>query len=637
MRRYSTSADSSPEPANSLFPAGGKPRSDWQTVRNLLPYVWHYKWRVMLALTCLVAAKVANLGVPVLMKKLIDSMNIAPGDTAALLVVPVGLIVAYGVLRLSGTLFTELREILFSKVTQSAVREIALQVFRHLHALSLRFHLDRQTGGMSRDIERGARGIQSLISYSLYSILPTLVEMSLVIGFFVVRYDIWFAAITTCALVGYIVFTIVVTEWRTHFRRKMNELDSRANQKAIDSLLNFETVKYFGNEEYEARRYDENLRTYRTAAIRSQNSLSFLNFGQQTIIALGLILILWRATVGVAAGTLTLGDLVLVNTLMIQLYIPLNFLGVIYREIKQSTTDMDRMFVLLGTNQEVADTPGALPLQVRGAEVRFRHVGFGYESNRVILDDVDFTIAAGTTTAVVGHSGSGKSTLARLLFRFYDVTRGGIEVDGQDIRNVRQSSLRASIGIVPQDTVLFNDSIYYNIAYGRPEATRDEVIEAARAAQIDTFIRELPQGYDTPVGERGLKLSGGEKQRVAIARTLLKNPPILVFDEATSALDSRTEQAIQAELMRLAQNRTTLLIAHRLSTVVHADQILVMDHGRIVERGTHAELMRANGRYAEMWLIQARSAAEGAVDGTVTAASPSDVLAIDVGDATQDA
>lgn len=633
MRRYSTSADSPPESPKSLFPVGGKPRSDWQTVRNLLPYVWHYKWRVMLALTCLVAAKVANLGVPVLMKKLIDSMNIAPGDTAALLVVPVGLIVAYGVLRLSGTLFTELREILFSKVTQSAVREIALQVFRHLHALSLRFHLDRQTGGMSRDIERGTRGIQSLISYSLYSILPTLVEMSLVIGFFVVRYDIWFAAITTCALVGYIVFTIVVTEWRTHFRRKMNELDSRANQKAIDSLLNFETVKYFGNEEYEAHRYDENLRTYRTAAIRSQNSLSFLNFGQQTIIALGLILILWRATVGVAAGTLTLGDLVLVNTLMIQLYIPLNFLGVIYREIKQSTTDMDRMFVLLGTNQEVADTPGALPLQVRGAEVRFRHVGFGYESNRVILDDVDFTIAAGTTTAVVGHSGSGKSTLARLVFRFYDVSRGGIEVDGQDIRNVRQSSLRASIGIVPQDTVLFNDSIYYNIAYGRPEATRDEVIEAARAAQIDTFIRELPQGYDTPVGERGLKLSGGEKQRVAIARTLLKNPPILVFDEATSALDSRTEQAIQAELMRLAQNRTTLLIAHRLSTVVHADQILVMDHGRIVERGTHAELMRANGRYAEMWLIQARSAAEGAVE----AASPSDVLAIDVGDATQDA
>lgn len=630
MRRYSTTAEPVPTPpANTLFKDAGAPRSDWQTVRNLLPYVWHYKWRVMLALACLVAAKVANLGVPVLMKKLVDSMDVKAGDAAALLVVPVGLIVAYGVLRLSGSLFTELREILFSKVTQSAVREIALQVFRHLHALSLRFHLDRQTGGMSRDIERGTRGIQSLISYSLYSILPTLVEMSLVIGFFVLHYDIWFAAITLCALASYIGFTIVVTEWRTHFRRKMNELDSRANQKAIDSLLNFETVKYFGNEEYEARRYDENLRTYRAAAIRSQNSLSLLNFGQQAIIAVGLILILWRATVGVAAGKLTLGDLVLVNTLMIQLYIPLNFLGVIYREIKQATTDMDRMFVLLGTNQEVADAPGAPALRVDGAQVRFRHVGFGYETNRVILDDVDFTIAAGTTTAVVGHSGSGKSTLARLLFRFYDVTTGSIEIDGQDIRRVRQADLRASIGIVPQDTVLFNDSIYYNIAYGRPDASREEVIEAARAAQIDHFIRELPQGYDTPVGERGLKLSGGEKQRVAIARTLLKNPAILVFDEATSALDSRTEQAIQAELMRLAQNRTTLLIAHRLSTVVHADQILVMDHGRIIERGTHADLMRANGRYAEMWHIQARNAAKGAPDA--------EALAVDVGDATQDA
>ncbi|MDF3839968.1 ABC transporter ATP-binding protein/permease [Cupriavidus basilensis] len=632
MRRYSTSAEPPPaQPSNSLFGKSGAPRSDWQTVRNLLPYVWHYKWRVILALVCLVAAKVANLGVPVLMKKLVDNMNVPAGSATALLVVPAGLIVAYGVLRLSGTLFTELREILFSKVTQSAVREIALQVFRHLHALSLRFHLERQTGGMSRDIERGTRGIQSLISYSLYSILPTLVEMGLVMGFFILHYDIWFAVITGCALAGYIVFTIVVTEWRTHFRRRMNDLDSRANQKAIDSLLNFETVKYFGNEEYEAGRYDENLRKYRTAAIRSQNSLSFLNFGQQAIIATGLILILWRATVGVAAGKLTLGDLVLVNTLMIQLYVPLNFLGVIYREIKQATTDMDRMFVLLGTGREIADAPGAQPLRVSGAAVRFAHVGFGYESNRVILDDVDFTIGAGTTTAVVGHSGSGKSTLARLLFRFYDVGSGGIEIDGQDIRSITQDSLRRAIGIVPQDTVLFNDSIYYNIAYGRPDASREEVIEAARAAQIDTFIRELPQGYDTPVGERGLKLSGGEKQRVAIARTLLKNPPVLVFDEATSALDSRTEQAIQAELMRLAQNRTTLLIAHRLSTVVHADQILVMDHGRIVERGTHAELMRLEGRYAEMWQIQARSAAQGEV------ALEDAVLAIEAGDATQDA
>ncbi|MGY8523638.1 ABCB family ABC transporter ATP-binding protein/permease [Paracidovorax citrulli] len=612
MRRFSSSADDVSPTASALFGSQQGKRSDWQTVRNLLPYLWHYKWRVMLALGCLVAAKFANLGVPVLMKHLIDAMDIGPGEPRALLAVPVALIVAYGVLRLSTTLFTELREVLFSKVTQSAVREIALQVFRHLHSLSLRFHLERQTGGMSRDIERGTRGIQSLISYSLYSILPTLVEMALVIGFFLLHYDLWFAAITGGALLTYIVFTVVVTEWRTHLRRRMNELDSRASQKAIDSLLNFETVKYFGNETYEAGRYDESLLTYRAAAIRSQNSLSLLNFGQQAIIAIGLILILWRATVGVAAGTLTLGDLVLVNTLMIQLYIPMNFLGVVYREIKQATTDMDRMFVLLGTNQEVVDKPGARPLQVRGAEVQFSAVRFGYEANRRILDEVDFTIAAGTTTAVVGHSGSGKSTLARLLFRFYDVGSGAIRIDGQDIRDITQESLRRAIGIVPQDTVLFNGSIYYNIAYGRPEATREEVMEAARAAQIDIFIRELPQGYDTQVGERGLKLSGGEKQRVAIARTLLKNPPILIFDEATSALDSRTERAIQHELMRLAQDRTTLLIAHRLSTVVHADQILVMDRGRVVERGTHASLMLANGRYAEMWHIQARSAAQGA-------------------------
>lgn len=642
MRRYSTSADPAPTETppssakrpGSLFSATGVPRSDWQTIRNLLPYLWHYKWRVSLALVCLVAAKVANLGVPVLMKQLIDSMNLPAGDARALLVVPVGLIVGYGILRLSSTLFTELREILFSKVTQSAVREVALQVFRHLHALSLRFHLERQTGGMSRDIERGTRGIQSLISYSLYSILPTLVEMTLVVGFLVLHYDIWFAGIAATALVGYIAFTVVVTEWRTHFRRRMNDLDSRANQKAIDSLLNYETVKYFGNEEYEAQRYDDNLRSYRGAAIRSQNSLSFLNFGQQTIIATGLILILWRATVGVAAGTLTLGDLVLVNTLMIQLYIPLNFLGVIYREIKQATTDMDRMFVLLATNREVSDQSDAPALAVAGARVQFSHVGFGYEPNRTILDDVDFTIGAGTTTAVVGHSGSGKSTLSRLLFRFYDVGSGAILIDGQDLRSVSQQSLRRAIGIVPQDTVLFNDSIYYNIAYGRPEATYEEVIGAARAAQIDSFIRELPQGYDTPVGERGLKLSGGEKQRVAIARTLLKNPPILIFDEATSALDSRTEQAIQAELLRLAQNRTTLLIAHRLSTVVHADQILVMERGRVVERGTHADLMRLDGRYAEMWRIQARSAAEQAGDRGIEGAA---ALAPDLGDATQDA
>lgn len=609
MRRYSSAGDppaaSTPLPGQPVRPAG---HSDWQTIRNLLPYLWQYKWRVLFALACLIGAKVANLGVPMLLKQLVDTMNLSTRDPRALLVVPVALIVGYGVLRLSASLFTELREVLFSKVTANAVRRIALQVFEHLHSLSLRFHLARQTGGMSRDIERGSRGIQSLISYSLYSILPTLIEVALVMGFFVVRYDIWFAVITLGALVGYIVFTIFVTEWRMHFRRRMNELDSKANQKAIDSLLNFETVKYFGNEAFEASRYDENLKTYRTAAIRSQNSLFLLNFGQQTIIAIGLILILWRATEGVVDGSMTLGDLVLVNTLMIQLYIPLNFLGVIYREIKQSLADMDRMFLLMETSREVADRAGAPALQIRGGALRFAHVEFSYEANRQILFDVDFTVPAGTTTAVVGHSGSGKSTLARLLFRFYDVSDGAIFIDDQDVREITQASLRRAIGIVPQDTVLFNDSIYYNIAYGRPDATREDVIAAAQAAQIHEFVSELPEGYDTPVGERGLKLSGGEKQRVAIARTLLKNPPILIFDEATSALDSRTEQAIQAELMRLAETRTTLVIAHRLSTVVQADQILVLDHGRVVERGTHEALMRLNGKYAEMWRIQARDA-----------------------------
>ena len=464
---------------------------------------------------------------------------------------------------------------------------------------------------MSRDIERGTRGITQLISYSLYSILPTLVEVGLVLGFFVVKYEAYYAIVTLAALVAYIVFTVKVTEWRTHFRRTMNELDSRANSRAIDSLLNYETVKYFGNEEWEARRYDENLQRYRAAAIRSQQSLSALNFGQQAIIGIGLVFILWRATQGVMAGRLTLGDLVLINTFMLQLYIPLNFLGVVYRELKQSLTDMDRMFSLMSVAREVPDAPHAKPLAVRGAQVRFSHVNFGYEPSRQILHDVSFTIEAGTTTAVVGHSGSGKSTLARLLFRFYDLDGAGggaIEIDGQDIRDVTQDSLRASIGIVPQDTVLFNDSIYYNIAYGRPDATRDEVIAAARAAHIHDFIAGLPKGYDTPVGERGLKLSGGEKQRVAIARTLLKNPPILLFDEATSALDSRSERAIQHELDQIARNRTTLVIAHRLSTVVHADQIIVMDRGRIVERGTHAELLRVGGLFAQMWALQQQHA-----------------------------
>lgn len=586
-------------------------RGDWRVIRDLLPYLLEYRFRVLIALSCLIAAKVTNLGIPIVLKDLIDSLNINVNSPQALLVVPLGIIVAYGLLRIFASVFTELREALFAKVTQNAVRKVALQVFEHLHSLALSFHLARQTGGVSRDIERGTRGIQSLISYSLYSILPTLIEFCLVLGYLAYSYDIWFAAITLVALVLYIVFTVVVTEWRTHFRRTMNDMDSKANQKAIDSLLNFETVKYFGNEAFEASRYDENLLRYQSAAVKSQKTLAVLNLGQQIIIAVGLMLILWRATVGVVNGTMTLGDLVLVNTLMIQLYIPLNFLGVIYREIKQSLTDMDRMFSLLNTDKEIADSPDAKTLQIenhdRGPDVRFEHVSFHYDAKRKILRDVSFNIPAGTITAVVGQSGAGKSTLARLLFRFYDVQSGKILIDGQNIQDVTQASLRKVIGIVPQDTVLFNDTIGYNIAYGNPSATMEEVQEAARAAQIDSFIKRLPEGYDTQVGERGLKLSGGEKQRVAIARTLLKKPAMLIFDEATSALDSKTERAFQEELLSLAKNRTTLIIAHRLSTIIHADQILVMDHGQIVEHGTHEELLAVKGKYAEMWQMQERA------------------------------
>ena len=586
-------------------------RGDWRVIRDLLPYLLEYRFRVLIALSCLIAAKVTNLGIPIVLKELIDSLNINANSPQALLVVPLGIIVAYGFLRIFASVFTELREALFAKVTQNAVRKVALQVFEHLHSLALSFHLARQTGGVSRDIERGTRGIQSLISYSLYSILPTLIEFCLVLGYLAYSYDIWFAAITLVALVLYIVFTVVVTEWRTHFRRTMNDMDSKANQKAIDSLLNFETVKYFGNEAFEASRYDENLLRYQSAAVKSQKTLAVLNLGQQIIIAVGLMLILWRATVGVVNGTMTLGDLVLVNTLMIQLYIPLNFLGVIYREIKQSLTDMDRMFSLLNTEKEIADSPDAKTLQIenhdRGPDVRFEHVSFHYDAKREILRDVSFNIPAGTITAVVGQSGAGKSTLARLLFRFYDVQSGKILIDGQNIQDVTQASLRKAIGIVPQDTVLFNDTIGYNIAYGNPSATIEEVQEAARAAQIDGFIKRLPEGYDTQVGERGLKLSGGEKQRVAIARTLLKKPAMLIFDEATSALDSKTERAFQEELLSLAKNRTTLIIAHRLSTIIHADQILVMDHGQIVEHGTHEELLAVKGKYAEMWQMQERA------------------------------
>ncbi|HZW13870.1 MAG TPA: ABC transporter ATP-binding protein/permease [Noviherbaspirillum sp.] len=596
MRRHSVS---SPEPA-----ANQGTRNDWATLKTLIPYLWAYKWRVLLALTFLVGAKLANVGVPLVLKALIDHMTIRPDNPQALLVLPVGILIAYGALRLSTTVFTELREFVFAKVTQRAVRTIALKVFRHLHSLSLRFHLNRQTGGMTRDIERGTRGISSLVSYTLYSILPTLVEITLVIGYLVLNYDIWFAGITFTALLAYVIFTVAVTEWRTHFRRTMNDLDSKANTKAIDSLINYETVKYFGNEDYEAHRYDHSLQSWETAAVKSQTSLSLLNSGQSLIIAIAVTLILWRATQGVIDGKMTLGDLVLVNAFMIQLYIPLNFLGVIYREIKQSLADMERLFTLLEQNREVADAHDAKPLAVRGAEVRFSHVNFSYEPKRQILFDVDFTIPAGSTTAVVGHSGSGKSTMSRLLFRFYDVTSGSITIDGQDLRDVTQESLRKAIGIVPQDTVLFNDTIEYNIAYGKPEASKDEIIAAAKAAYIHDFIESLPDGYATMVGERGLKLSGGEKQRVAIARTLLKNPAILIFDEATSALDSRAEQAIQAQLKEIAKDRTTLVIAHRLSTIADAEQILVLDHGRIIERGTHVQLLAKEGAYSQMWARQ---------------------------------
>ena len=631
MRSRASTADSYPAPA---VTAGGPaapvpPRSDWATLKRLFPYLWEYKWRALAALTFMLGAKLANVGVPLLLKDLVDTLSIKPGDVQAVLVVPLALLVAYGLLRLSTTLLTELRELVFAKATEGAARRISLEVFRHLHALSLRFHLERQTGGMTRDIERGTRGVHSLISYSLYSIIPTLIEVTLVLSVLAVKFDVWFAGITLIALVFYITFTVTVTNWRTQFRKTMNELDSMASSRAIDSLLNYETVKYFNNEEFEAKRYDENLLRYRAAAITSQKTLSLLNAGQQLIIALGLVAMLWRATQGVVDGRMTLGDLVMVNAFMIQLYIPLGFLGVIYREIKQSLTDLEKMFTLMEKEREIADEPGAQPLvflplplaEGRGeggglnASVRFENVSFAYDPARPILHNVSFEIPPGKTVAVVGSSGAGKSTLARLLYRFYDVQQGRITIADQDIKHVTQASVRQAIGIVPQDTVLFNDTVEYNIAYGKPGATHEEVEAAAKAARIHDFIVSTPTGYQTMVGERGLKLSGGEKQRVAIARTLLKNPPVVIFDEATSALDSANERAIQSELRTAAQNKTTLVIAHRLSTVVDAHEILVMDGGRIVERGHHTELLAANGRYADMWAMQ-QQASERILDET---------------------
>ncbi|MFM8609354.1 MAG: ABCB family ABC transporter ATP-binding protein/permease [Burkholderiaceae bacterium] len=617
MRGYGgaqAGSGSAAQPASVAAAEVAARRSDWTTLKRLLPYLWEYKWRVAAALAFMVAAKVANVSVPLLLKELVDALSIKPGDTAVVLVVPVALLVAYGVLRFANSAFTELRELVFAKATQGAARSIALQTFQHLHALSLRFHLERQTGGMTRDIERGVRGIESLISFSLYSIVPTLIEVALVLSILSVKFDIWFAGITIAALALYVVFTFTITEWRTQFRREANEFDSAAHTRAIDSLLNYETVKYFNNEGFEAKRYDDSLERLRRARLKSQTTLSLLNAGQQLIISAGLIAMLWRATQGVVEGRMTLGDLVMINAFMIQLYIPLNFLGVLYREIKQSLTDLDKMFALMEREREVADAPGARDLAgLDQPVVRFENVHFAYEASRPILHGVSFEIPAGKTVAVVGPSGSGKSTLARLLYRFCDVGTGEVTIAGQDIRSVTQGSVRRAIGIVPQDTVLFNDTVAYNIAYGRPGASQSEIEAAARAARIHDFIASTPKGYATMVGERGLKLSGGEKQRVAIARTLLKNPPILIFDEATSALDSANERAIQAELRSAAEGKTTLVIAHRLSTVVDAHEILVMEAGRIVERGTHAQLLAAAGRYAQMWALQQSS--EGRSDG----------------------
>lgn len=577
-------------------------RNDWKTIRSLLPYLWEFKGRVLIALMLLLLAKLANVSVPLILKEIIDALDPAQ----AMITLPLFLLIAYGALRFCSTLFGELRDAIFAKVTQRAIRRVAIRVFSHLHSLSLRFHLTRQTGGVSRDIERGSRGISFLLNFMLFNILPTLLEISLVMVILISKYDIWFFIITFITLLSYIALTVFVTEWRMIFRRTMNDMDSKANTRAIDSLLNYETVKYFNNETWETQRYDEHLQQWEKAAVRNQTSLATLNAGQSAIIAIGVTLLMTLAASKVVSGKMTLGDLVLVNAFLLQLYMPLHFLGFVYREIKHSLADMEKMFTLLAENEEIKDQPSAIALNISHASITFNNVNFSYEPNRQILFDVNFSIPSGSTLAVVGHSGSGKSTLARLLFRFYDTSSGSILINDHDIKQITQKSLRSMIGIVPQDTVLFNESIYYNIAYGRPNASEAEILAAAKSAHIHDFVQSLPNQYDSQVGERGLKLSGGEKQRIAIARAILKNPLILIFDEATSALDSRTEKNIQRELKQLSKNRTTLIIAHRLSTVIDADQILVMDKGRIVEQGNHQQLLTTNGIYAQLWEIQQR-------------------------------
>ena len=587
MRRQTTHQDSSA-------------RAEWKTIRTLLPYLLEFRGRVVLAVILLVLAKLANVAVPLVLKEIVDALS----QTHAALAVPVALVIAYGALRLFSTLFGELRDAVFAKVTQRAIRNIALEVFSHLHSLSLRFHLDRQTGGMSRDIERGTKGISFLLTFLLFNILPTLLEIALVAIILFSKYNAWFALITFFTLVDYIIYTLLMTEWRMVFRRAMNEMDSKANTSAIDSLINYETVKYFCNEKFEAKRFDAHMEKWEVSAVHNHTSLATLNAGQSGIIALGVTALMLLAAQEVVAGKMTIGDLVLVNVFLIQLYLPMHFLGFVYREIKSSLIDMEKMFSLMNEHREIQDAKDAQALKIEEGSVRFEQVAFRYEADREILADVSFEIPSGHIVAVVGSSGAGKSTLSRLLFRFYDITSGRILIDGQDIRDVTQASLRAAIGIVPQDTVLFNDTIYYNIAYGRPDASREEILHAAQAAHIHDFIMSLPKAYETMVGERGLKLSGGEKQRVAIARAILKGPAILIFDEATSALDSKSEKAIQVELRNISRNRTTLVIAHRLSTIVDVQQILVMDKGCIAERGTHRELLGQQGLYAQMWALQ---------------------------------